>query len=152
MRVIKKYPNRRLYDTKKSKYIKMKDVLGIIRDEGDDLQVVDDDGNDITRSVLIQIILEQENGDSPIFTNEMLTRFIRVYDDAAQSMFGDLLDRNLQLFSEQQKRMQAQVEDMVASPVKFMQDMAERNMNMWQEAQKQYFSLSTFGKDKDGDE
>jgi len=132
MRVIKKYPNRRLYDTEKSKYIKVNDVLSIIRDEGVDLQVVDvETGEDVTRSVLIQIILDQENGDTPIFTNKMLTRFIRVYDDAAQSMFEELLDKNLQLFSEQQKKMQAQMEDMVNSPVKFMQDMAERNMKMW---------------------
>jgi len=141
MRIIKKYPNRRLYDTEKSKYIKMKDVLDIIRDEGADLQVLDDNGEDITRSVLIQIIQDQENGESPIFTNEMLTRFIRVYDDTAQSMFGDLLGKNLELFSEQQKKVQEQMTDMVNSPVKFMQDMAERNLSMWQDAQKNYFSM-----------
>ena len=150
MRVIKKYPNRRLYDTKKSKYIKMKDVLSIIRDEGEDLQVVDvESGEDVTRTVLIQIILEQENGDSPIFTNKMLTQFIRVYDDAAQSMFEELLDKNLQLFSEQQQKMQAQMEDMVNSPVKFMQEMTERNMNMWTDAQKNYFFMNGTKKDEE---
>lgn len=150
MRVIKKYPNRRLYDTEQSKYIKMKDVLSIIRDEGVDLQVVDvESGEDVTRGVLIQIILDQENGETPIFTNKMLTQFIRVYDDAAQSMFEELLDKNLQMFSEQQKKMQAQMEDMVNSPVKFMQEMAEKNMNMWGDAHKNYFMMPGSKKDKE---
>jgi len=142
MRVIKKYPNRRLYDTEKSRYVTIVDVLKIIRDEKVDLQVVDaESGEDITRGVLIQIILDQENGDKPIFTTPMLTRFIRVYDDAAQSFFEEILDKNLSMFSEQQKKVQEQVEDMVTQPVQFVRDIAERTFNMWAEAQKKYFFL-----------
>lgn len=142
MRIIKKYPNRRLYDTEKSRYVTMSDLLKIIRDEKQDLQVQDSEsGEDITRGVLTQIILDQENGDKPIFTTPMLTRFIRVYDDAAQSFFEELLDKNLSMFSDQQKKVQEQMEDMVTNPVQFMREMAERNLSMWNDAQKKYFFL-----------
>ena len=74
MRVIKKYPNRRLYDTQKSAYITLNEVHDLIRDN-EDFQVQDaTSGEDITRSILIQIIIEQENGDKPIFTDRKSTR------------------------------------------------------------------------------
>jgi polyhydroxyalkanoate synthesis repressor PhaR len=147
LRVIKKYPNRRLYDTEKSSYITLAQVHEIIR-SNEDFKVVDaETGEDITRSILIQIIIEQENGASPIFTTDMLTKFIRVYDDAAQSLFGELLERNMQIFTEQQKRFQQQmVEGLIENPVtRAMQDMTERNLAMWQDMQKSFFNLATAG-------
>ena len=133
MRVIKKYPNRRLYDTEKSSYITLSEVHTIIR-SNQDFKVVDaETGEDITRSILIQIIIDQENGESPIFTTDMLTKFIRFYDDAAQSLFGEFLEKNMQMFTEQQKRFQQQVvEGLIDSPVtRMMQEVTERNLNMW---------------------
>jgi len=142
MRVIKKYPNRRLYDTQKSAYITVADVLKIIR-SGEDFQVVDaEKGEDITRSVLVQIITEQEAGASPIFTTDMLTRFIRFYDDSSQALFGEFLDKNLKMFSEQQKRFQDQMGNIIGSPLQIMQDLTERNLAMWTDMQSKFMDMA----------
>ncbi len=144
MRVIKKYPNRRLYDTERSSYIKLAEVHALIR-EGTAFQVVDaDTGEDITRSILIQIIIEQENGATPIFTTDMLTRFIRFYDEATHGMFGEFLDKNLQFFADQQKKIQQQAFGMIDLPLpKMMQEMTERNLLLWQEMQQRFFDVAT---------
>jgi len=142
MRVIKKYPNRRLYDTQKSAYITIADVLKIIR-SGEDFQVVDaEKGEDITRSVLVQIITEQEAGASPIFTTDMLTRFIRVYDDSSQALFGEFLDKNMKMFSEQQKRFQDQMGNIIGSPLQIMQDLTERNLAIWGDMQSRFMDMA----------
>ncbi|MBU6475005.1 MAG: polyhydroxyalkanoate synthesis repressor PhaR [Alphaproteobacteria bacterium] len=146
MRVIKKYPNRRLYDTEKSAYITVADVLKIIR-AGEDFQVVDaESGKDITRSVLVQIITEQEAGASPIFTTDMLTRFIRFYDDQSQEIFGEFLDKNLKMFAEQQKRFQDQMGNIIGSPLQIMQDLTERNLTLWNDMQAQFMRMAMGGK------
>ncbi len=156
MRVIKKYPNRRLYDTEKSAYITIADVLKIIR-AGEDFQVVDaESGKDITRTVLVQIITEQEGGASPIFTTDMLTRFIRFYDDQSQEIFGEFLDKNLKMFAEQQKRFQDQMGNLIGSPLQIMQDLTERNLSMWSDMQSQFMKMAMGGRSsgdkKDGAE
>jgi len=143
MHVIKKYPNRRLYDTQKSAYITVADVLKIIR-AGEDFQVVDaESGEDITRGVLVQIITEQEGGATPIFTTDMLTRFIRVYDDSSQALFGEFLDKNMKMFSEQQKRFQDQMGNIIGSPLQIMQDLTERNLSMWTDMQSKFMDIAT---------
>ena len=140
--MIKKYPNRRLYDTEKSAYITVADVLKIIR-TGEDFKVVDaESGEDITRSVLVQIITEQEGGASPIFTTDMLTRFIRFYDDSSQAIFGEFLDKNLKLFGEQQKRFQDQMGNIIGSPIQIMQDLTERNLSAWTEMQARFMDMA----------
>lgn len=146
MRVIKKYPNRRLYDTEKSKYITLSEVHDIIKSDKD-FKVVDaESGEDITRSILVQIIIDQENGESPLFTTEMLTKFIRFYDDAAQNLFIESLEHNMQMFTEQQKRFQQSVEGMIDNPVtRMVQDATERNLKFWQDMQKGFFDLATSG-------
>lgn len=144
MRIIKKYPNRRLYDTERSVYITLAEVHQIVR-SGEEFKVVDaNSGDDITRSVLVQIITEQEGGQHPLFSTEMLTKFIRFYDDASQGMFGKFLEQNLAVFTEQQKRFTEQVGGMMAdNPLpKMMQDMAERNMSIWQDMQKSFFDIA----------
>jgi polyhydroxyalkanoate synthesis repressor PhaR len=142
MRVIKKYPNRRLYDTEKSAYITIADVLKIIR-SGEDFQVVDaEGGKDITRSVLVQIITEQEGGATPIFTTDMLTQFIRFYDDSSQALFGEFLDKNFKMFAEQQKRFQDQMGNLIGSPLQIMQDLTERNLHMWSDMQSQFMDMA----------
>lgn len=145
MRVIKKYPNRRLYDTERSAYITLNEVHQIVRG-GEDFKVIDaNSGEDITRSILVQIITEQEGGDRPLFSTEMLTKFIRFYDDAAQDMFGTFLEQNLALFVEQQKRLSQQMGGLIEeNPLpKMMQDMAERNMSIWQDMQKSFLDIAT---------
>jgi polyhydroxyalkanoate synthesis repressor PhaR len=146
LRVIKKYPNRRLYDTQKSTYITLTQVHDIIR-SNEDFKVVDaETGEDITRSILIQIIIDQENSENPIFTTDMLTKFIRFYDDAAQNLFGEFLEQNMQMFTEQQKRFQQQVEGMIDNPVtRIVQETTERNLKFWQDMQKGFFDIATAG-------
>lgn len=146
-RIIKKYPNRRLYDTVKSGYITIADVLKLVRD-GDDFQVVDSEtGEDLTRSVLVQIILEQESGATPIFTTEMLTKFIRFYDEASHNVFGEFLDRSMKMFIDQQKRFQDQLG--TAAPLQVMQEMTERNFALWQDMQQRFLDVALGKKDVD---
>jgi polyhydroxyalkanoate synthesis repressor PhaR len=107
-RVIKKYPNRRLYDTTTSSYITLGDVKQLVLDQVE-LQVLDaKTQEDITRSVLLQIILDEENGGSPMFSHEVLVQFIRFYGQAMQGMMGPFLEKNLQLFDQVQQKMREQ--------------------------------------------
>src|SRR5690606_14104134 len=103
VRIIKKYPNRRLYDTEISSYITLEDVRQLIVD-GEAFVVRDArSGNDITRSVLMQIIAEHEEHGQPIFTTELLTQVIRFRGDSMQGHLGSFLERSLQFFLEQQQ-------------------------------------------------
>ena len=104
-RVLKKYPNRRLYDTSGSSYITLADVKQMVL-EGVEFEVRDaKTGDDLTRSILLQIILEEETGGAPMFTATMLAQIIRFYGHAMQGMMGSYLEKNLQTFVEMQARM-----------------------------------------------
>ncbi|WP_293762122.1 polyhydroxyalkanoate synthesis repressor PhaR [uncultured Aquitalea sp.] len=128
-RVIKKYPNRRLYDTATSSYITLGDVKQLVLDNVD-IQVVDaKTQDDITRSVLLQIILEEENGGMPMFSYEVLTQFIRFYGQAMQGMMGPFLEKNLQLFGQLQLKMQEQTRALYGDNAMF-------NTTMWGEFMK----------------
>ena len=108
IRLIKKYPNRRLYDTAISGYITVADVKQMIIDFVD-IQVVDaKSGDDLTRQVLLQILLEEEASGSPIFNNLMLCQFIRMYGQASQSIFAPFMEQNMKLFHDWQKVAQDQ--------------------------------------------
>jgi polyhydroxyalkanoate synthesis repressor PhaR len=102
-RVLKKYPNRRLYDTRTSSYITLADVKKMVL-EGQDFVVRDAKaGEDLTRSILLQIILEEETGGMPMFSSQMLAQIIRFYGHAMQGLMGSYLERNLQTFTDIQK-------------------------------------------------
>jgi polyhydroxyalkanoate synthesis repressor PhaR len=104
VRVLKKYPNRRLYDTQSSSYITLADVKQMVM-EGDAFVVRDaKSGEDLTRSILLQIILEEETGGVPIFSTQMLSQIIRFYGHAMQGMMGSYLEKNLQTFTDIQAR------------------------------------------------
>ena len=108
MRLIKKYPNRRLYDTQTSAYITLVDVKEMVL-ANDEFQVVDaKTGDDLTRSILLQIILEEEASGQPLFSSSMLSQMIRLYGNTMQSMMGSYLEKNLQAFVEIQGRIQEQ--------------------------------------------
>jgi polyhydroxyalkanoate synthesis repressor PhaR len=103
-RVLKKYPNRRLYDTRSSSYITLADVKDMVL-ELEDFEVRDaKSGEDLTRSILLQIILDEESGGVPMFSSEMLSQMIRFYGHSMQGMMGAYLEKNLQTFVELQKR------------------------------------------------
>lgn len=107
-RTIKKYPNRRLYDTATSCYITLEDVKQLVLDKVDILVEDAKTHEDITRSVLLQIILEEESAGMPIFSYDVLTQIIRFYGNAMQGLMGDYLEKNLQLFAQMQQRLQDQ--------------------------------------------
>ncbi|MBY0345487.1 MAG: polyhydroxyalkanoate synthesis repressor PhaR [Neisseriaceae bacterium] len=99
-RVIKKYPNRRLYDTTTSSYITLVDVKQLIL-EFAQIKVIDaKTEKDITRTILLQIVLEEETGVEPLFSADVLLQFIRFYGHASQSLMGPFLERNLQVFNQ----------------------------------------------------
>ncbi len=105
IRVLKKYPNRRLYDTQTSSYITLADVKQMVL-EGAVFEVRDaKTGDEITRSILLQIILEEETGGMPMFTTAMLGQVIRFYGHAMQGMMGNYLETNLQAFVDVQTRL-----------------------------------------------
>lgn len=112
-RIIKKYPNRRLYDTETSTYITLADVKGLVL-QYEDFHVVDaKSGEDLTRSILLQIILEEESGGVPMFTAEMLANIIRYYGHSMQGLMGSYLERSIHAFHEAQKRFQEQAQAMM---------------------------------------
>ena len=107
-RVVKKYPNRRLYDTSPSTYITLTEVKQLVMD-GEDVAVRDaKTGEDLTRSILLQIILEEEAGGAPMFTEAVLANIIRFYGHAMQGFMGAYLEKNVQMFSDFQARMAEQ--------------------------------------------
>ena len=108
VRVLKKYPNRRLYDTQSSSYITLSDVKKMVL-AGQDFVVRDaKSGEDLTRSILLQIILEEETGGVPMFSSQMLAQIIRFYGHAMQSMMGSYLEKNLQTITDIQTRLAEQ--------------------------------------------
>jgi len=112
-RVLKKYPNRRLYDTEVSSYITLAEVKAMVL-QGLDFEVRDaKTGEDLTRSILLQIILEEETGGVPIFSASMLSQIIRFYGHAMQGMMGTYLEKNLQTFTEIQARLAEQSKGLV---------------------------------------
>ena len=107
-RLIKKYPNRRLYDTQTSAYITLSDVKQLVL-ENEDFKVVDAKSNeDLTRAILLQIILEEEAGGHPLFSSPMLSQMIRFYGHAMQGMMGAYLEKTMLAFVEIQGKMQDQ--------------------------------------------
>lgn len=104
-RTLKKYPNRRLYDTLNSSYITLADVKRMVL-AGEDFEVRDaKTGEDLTRSILLQIILEEESGGVPMFSATMLANIIRFYGHSMQGAMGSMLERNLQAFAEVQSQL-----------------------------------------------
>ena len=148
-RLIKKYPNRRLYDTQTSAYITLADVKQLVL-ETEDFKVVDAKSNeDLTRSILLQIILEEEAGGAPMFTQDMLANIIRFYGHAMQGFMGSYLEKNIQAFMEIQAKLAEQSSGLnpelwaqfmhMQSPMMqgMMGNYLEQSKNMFLQAQEQ---------------
>jgi polyhydroxyalkanoate synthesis repressor PhaR len=106
-RIIKKYPNRRLYDTAESKYVTLFDVRKLVLDQVGFCVIDKKSGLDITRNILLQIIVEQEDEAAPFFSTDVLERIIGFYGDSVQEVAGDFLSRSLKQFHEQHLRFRA---------------------------------------------
>ncbi|NYT72297.1 polyhydroxyalkanoate synthesis repressor PhaR [Halomonas sp. QX-2] len=135
MRVIRKYANRRLYDTQQSRYVTLEDLRRLIIEE-EPFRVEDaKSGEDLTRTILLSIIIEQEQADSEaeVFSNDLLAQLIRVYDMTSPLPLSRYLEQGTQLMLEQQKRLQSQWKQaMRNTPLEFMRELAEENMRFWQ--------------------
>jgi polyhydroxyalkanoate synthesis repressor PhaR len=129
LRLIKKYPNRRLYDTRTSSYITLADVKELVLGH-EQFQVVDaKTSEDLTRSILLQIILEEEAGGMPMFTSDLLSQLIRFYGNAMQGMVGNYLEKNMQTFVQVQKQLQEQSRSMYGDNGKINKDLWAQFMN-----------------------
>ena len=128
-RLIKKYPNRRLYDTKTSAYITLSDVKDLVL-AFENFKVVDaKSGEDLSRSILLQIILEEETGGVPLFTTELLAQVIRFYGHAMQGMLGKYLENNIKAFTDMQAKLQEQVRSVYGENAVVSQDLWAQFLN-----------------------
>lgn len=118
-RIIKKYPNRRLYDTETSTYITLTEVRQLVMDSAPFVVRDAKNNEDLTRSILLQIILEEEAGGEPMFTEAVLANIIRFYGNAMQSFMGAYLEKNVQSFMDLQVKMAEQSKGL--SPEKWAQ-------------------------------
>ncbi|MDE2406840.1 MAG: polyhydroxyalkanoate synthesis repressor PhaR [Xanthomonadaceae bacterium] len=148
IRVIKKYPNRRLYDTEISSYITIEDVRQLIVD-GETFEVRDaKTGEDLTRQVLLQIITEHEQDGQPMLSTQLLSQLIRFYGDSLQGFMGNYLERSMQLFLEQQQQFRSQMGGMLGqTPWAMLNQLTERNMSLWKDFQQNLGSSMGTGPD-----
>ena len=130
VRTIKKYPNRRLYDTANSGYITLADVKQMVLDNID-FQVVDaKTGDDLTRAILLQIILDEEGGGVPMFSSEMLALMIRFYGSAQQTIMGQYMEQNVKAFLAIQKKLQDQAKQVYGDKMMLTPDLWKQFMQM----------------------
>ena len=140
-RIIKKYPNRRLYDTELSRYITLADVRDLLM-KGNQIRVLDTaNDTDITRSILLQIMLEEESGGEPLFSANMLAQIIRFYGGTLQGLFARYLEHSLDTFAEQQRKL---TETWGENPFEVMGQMTQRNIELWADAQKEFLRAAGF--------
>jgi len=138
-RVIKKYANRRLYDAAESRHVTLEDLRKLIV-QGEKIKIVDDkSGEDLTRSILLQIIADQEQFGQPILSTQTLESIIRFYGDAMQGFMGRYLEQSVATFVGQQQALQSQLTKMVSgTPLASMADIAQANLAMWQQMQENF--------------
>jgi polyhydroxyalkanoate synthesis repressor PhaR len=140
-RIIKKYPNRRLYDTGESRYVTLGEVKDLVM-RAVPFKVIDSQTEtDLTRAILLQIIMEQESGGQPLFSSAMLERFIRFYGDAAQAALSNFLDQGVDIFQRQQRLLSEQMLEAPAAatnPMDFWLKFGQQSMTYWQDLEKQF--------------
>jgi polyhydroxyalkanoate synthesis repressor PhaR len=131
VRVIRKYSNRRLYDPDQSRHITLDEVRELIV-AGEKVRIEDaKTGDDITRSILLQIIVEREEAGRPLLSAELLEQLIRFYGGAMQELFGSYLERSVSTFVDHQKDFQEQILQMVQHNP--MAELARQNLDLWKE-------------------
>src|SRR2546426_10196348 len=130
LRLIKKYPNRRLYDTKTSSYITLADVKQMVLKQ-EEFQVIDaKSGDDLTRSILLQIILEEESAGLPMFSSEMLAQMIRFYGNALQGIMGNYMEQNVKAFLTIQQKLQDQAKQIYGDKMMLTPDLWKQFLQM----------------------
>jgi polyhydroxyalkanoate synthesis repressor PhaR len=139
-RVIKKYPNRRLYDTVESRYITLSDIRRLVLDKVEFVVIDKKTQEDITRSILLQVIAEQEHQGEPLMSQDFLSQVIRSYGGAMQGFVGSYLEQSLKLFTTQQQQVRDRVKSMVGvDPVETVTSLAQKNYARWRSVQDEIF-------------
>lgn len=141
-RTIKKYPNRRLYDTEESRYITLADIRRLVLEKIDFLVIDKKSGQDITRAILLQVISEQEQIGEPIMSRDFLSHVIRSYGGAMQGFVGSYLEQSIKLFMNQQQHLRDRVRNVVGvDPVGLVTDIAQKNYSRWKSVQEEIARL-----------
>lgn len=141
-RIIKKYPNRRLYDTEVSRYITLDNVRQLVI-ANEDFKIVDKrSGRDITRSILLQVISEQEEGGDPIFRTEILRHIIRFYGDSMQSTMSSYLELSLELFNEQQSQFRERLRRLLGAnnPLVVLRELSQHQLPIWRSVRREFLA------------
>lgn len=142
-RVIKKYPNRRLYDTVESRYITLADIRRLVVDKTDFVVIDKKTQEDITRTILLQVIAEQEHGD-PLMSQDFLAQIIRSYGGAMQNFVGSYLDQSLKFFTNQQQQVRERLHESPGNdPFAVMANLTQRNLENWRAMQDQFLKAFT---------
>ena len=135
-RVIKKYPNRRLYDTDESRYITLADVKDLVINKVEFVVIDKKSGDDITRSILLQVISEQEQQGEAIMSQDFLSQVIRSYGKVVPGFMANYLEQTTKLFMVQQQNVRGQVKRVVGvDPVLAVTDIAQKNYTRWKSLQ-----------------
>jgi polyhydroxyalkanoate synthesis repressor PhaR len=139
-RVIKKYPNRRLYDTVESRYITLADIRRLVIDKVDFVVIDKKSQEDITRSILLQVIAEQEHTGEPLMSQDFLSQIIRSYGSAMQSFVGSYLEQSLKLLATQQQQIREQMRGTTgADAFDSIATLTQHNLERWRSVQEDIF-------------
>lgn len=139
-RVIKKYPNRRLYDTVESRYITLADIRRLVLERIEFVVVDKKSQDDITRTILLQVIAEQEHRGEPLMSRDFLSQIIRSYGSASQGVIGSYLEQCLKLFASQQREIKDRIKSATGiDSLESAASMAERNYQRWRSVQDDIF-------------
>ncbi len=139
-RVIKKYPNRRLYDTAESRYITLADIRKLVIDRVEFVVLDKASQDDITRSILLQVIAEQEQAAEPVMSRDFLSQIIRSYGGNMQNLVGSYLEQSLKMFDAQQREMRDRVRSVVGlDPLEAVTQIAQKNYQRWRAVQDDIF-------------
>ncbi|HVY79337.1 MAG TPA: polyhydroxyalkanoate synthesis repressor PhaR [Steroidobacteraceae bacterium] len=139
-RVIKKYPNRRLYDTVASRYITLADIRKLVVDRIDFIVIEKKSQSDITRAILLQVIAEQEQSSAPVMSRDFLSHVIRCYGGALHGMIGSYLEQSVKLFVSQQREIRERGKAAAAECSGAMAALANRNYQRWRSVQDEIYS------------
>lgn len=147
-RVIKKYANRRLYDSTGSRHVTLDDIRKLIV-SGEKVKVVDDkSGEDLTRAVLLQVISEQEQFGTPVLSTELLEGIIRFYGNPVQEMLTRYMEQSVGAIARQQQAMRAEMAKVMENPMAPMAEFARQNMEQWSKMQDSVLSAFAPAKPK----
>jgi len=139
-RVIKKYPNRRLYDTVESRYITLADIRRLVVERVDFVVIDKKTQSDITRAILLQVIAEQEHSSDPVLSRDFLSQVIRSYGGQLQGVVGSYLEQSLRLFSAQQREVRERVRQFAGpEATEAVSQLAQKNYQRWRTMQDDIF-------------